>query len=183
MRYRKQRIPAETAARFFEVAKYYRGANRCGSGEPLQRRLRLGEWVAKYSIVKCMDFKVIFLASLLFATVARAYPPDDPRNYRNTAFIRAHFALNAAIRHLKTDLGFIQSSDAKTALIEDFKALQSYPDIEWWDPPQEEAHRKILQDKKSLEPFLKFKPITRRKFRRDEKALDAAIKGWNDANA
>lgn len=132
-----------------------------------------------------MNFKVLlpFFIGLLLVTGARAYPPDDVRNYRNTAFIRAHFVLNAAIRHLKADLDFVPSCDAKTALLADFQALQEYPDIEWYAVPEETACQKIVQDEAALEPLLKSKPVTRKKFHRDEKAFDAAVQGWNDANA
>ena len=39
-----------------------------------------------------------------------------------------------------------------------------------------EVYTKILVDEKALEPSLKFKPITRKKFHRDEKDLYAAIR-------
>jgi hypothetical protein len=97
------------------------------------------------------------------------------------AFIRAHF--DRCIRNLKADLGVIPSSDAKTALIADFQSLEMNPGGGWWGIPQGEDYTKILQDEKALDPSLKFKPVTRKKFHRDEKALDAAIQGWYDANA
>jgi hypothetical protein len=112
-------------------------------------------------------------------SVARAYPDGDPRNYRNTAFISAHFEINRCIRNLKAD-GVIPSSDAETALIADFQSLQTYPDVDWWDVPSGEVYAKILADEKALEPSLKFKPVTRKKFHRDEKALDAAIRTFKE---
>jgi hypothetical protein len=44
-------------------------------------------------------------------SVARAYPDGDARNYRNTAFIRAHFEINRCIRNLKADLGVNPSDE------------------------------------------------------------------------
>jgi hypothetical protein len=76
---------------------------------------------------------------------------------------------NHSVRNLKADLEFIPSCDAKTALLADFQALQEYPNIEWYDEPEPEAYKKILQDEKALEPLLKFKTVTRKKFHRDEK--------------
>ena len=50
------------------------------------------------------------------------------------------------------------------------------PGVGWWGIPQGDDYTKILQDEKALDPFLKFKSVTRKKFHRDEKALDAAIR-------
>jgi hypothetical protein len=130
--------------------------------------------------------KMILLSVLIVLTslsVARAYPDGDARNYRNTAFIRAHFEINRCIWNLHDDLGVIPSSDAKKALMADFQSLQSDPGIEWWDIPSIDVYAKILEDEKALDWSLKLKPITRKKFHRDEKALDAAMQAWDDANA
>jgi hypothetical protein len=71
-------------------------------------------------------FGLTVLGSL---SVTRAYPSNE--NDHNTAFIRAHFEIVSSIRHLKADLAVLPSSDAKTALVANFHALQSDPDIEW----------------------------------------------------
>jgi hypothetical protein len=118
-------------------------------------------------------FGLVVLGSL---SVARVYADGDVWNVHNTSFIRAHFDIVSAIRHLKADLGVLPTSDAKTALIADFQSLQEYPDIEWWQVPSDEAYTNILADEKALEPSLKFKPVTSKKFHRDEKALDVAIR-------
>jgi hypothetical protein len=68
-------------------------------------------------------------------------------------------------------------------LLVDFQSLQEYPDVEWWQVPSDETYTKILEDEKALEPSLKFKPVTRKKFHHDEKRLDAAMQAWDDANA
>jgi hypothetical protein len=49
--------------------------------------------------------------------------------------------------------------------------------------PPGRVYRKILADEKALEPSLKFKSVTRKKFHHDEKRLDAAMQAWDDANA
>jgi hypothetical protein len=77
----------------------------------------------------------------------------------------------------------IPSSGAKKALMADFQSLQSDPGIEWWDIPSIAVYAKILEDEKALDWSLKLKPITRKKFYRHEKALDAAMQDWADANA
>jgi hypothetical protein len=44
--------------------------------------------------------RIAFLSVLIILSslsVARAYPDGDPRNYRNTAFIRARFEINRCI--------------------------------------------------------------------------------------
>jgi hypothetical protein len=125
-------------------------------------------------------FGLTVLGSL---SVTRADPDGDMSNDHNTSFIRAHFDIVSSIRHLKADLGVLPSYDAKTALLVDFKSLQEYPDVEWWQVPGEDAYTKILADEKALDPSLKSKPVTRKKFQHDEKALDAAMQAWDDANA
>jgi len=100
------------------------------------------------------------------------------------AFIRAHFEINRCIRNLKADLGVILPPTLRRLLIADFEPLEMNPGGGWMGIPQGEAsYTKILQDEKALDPSLKFKPVTRKKFHRDEKALDAAIQGWYDPNA
>jgi hypothetical protein len=113
-------------------------------------------------------------------SLARADPDGDMSNDHNTSFIRAHFEIVSSIRHLKADLGVLPSSDAKTALLVDFQSLQEYPDVEWWQVPTDEAYTKILADEKALDPSLKSKPVTRKKFHRDEKLLDAALRWFNE---
>jgi hypothetical protein len=122
-------------------------------------------------------FGLTVLGSL---SVTRAYPDDDGWNEHNTEFIRAHFEIVSSIRNLKADLGVLPSSDAKTALLADFQSLQEYPDVEWWQVPSDEAYTKILEDEKALEPSLKLKPVTRKKFHHDERRLDAALRWFNE---
>ena len=65
------------------------------------------------------SMRIVLVTALIVVgslSVARAYPDGDPRNYRNTAFIRAHFEINRRIRNLKADLGVIPSSDAERRL-------------------------------------------------------------------
>jgi hypothetical protein len=101
-------------------------------------------------------------------------------NDHNTSFIRAHFEIVSSIRHLKADLGVLPSSDAKTALLVDFRSLQEYPDVEWWQVPGEDVYKKILSGEQALDPSLKSKPVTRKKIHRDEKRLDAALQWFNE---
>ena len=56
-------------------------------------------------------------------------------------------------------------------MLADFQSLQEYSDVEWWQVPSDEAYTKILADEKALEPSLKFKPVTSKKFHRDEKRM------------
>jgi hypothetical protein len=105
--------------------------------------------------------KIVLLSVLIglsSLSVARAYPDGDPRNYRNTAFIRAHFEINRCIRNLKADLGVIPSSDAKTALIADFQSLEMTPRRRLVGIPQGEDYTKILQDEKALDPSFNSNP-------------------------
>ena len=43
-----------------------------------------------------------------------------------------------------------------------------------------EVYTKILVDEKTLEPSLKFKSVRRKKFHSDERALDAALRRFNE---
>jgi hypothetical protein len=115
-------------------------------------------------------------------SLARADSDGDASNDHNTSFMRAHLEIVSSIRHLKTDLGVLPSSDAKMALLVDFQSLQEYPDVEWWQVPTDEAYMKILADEKALDPSPKSKHVTRKKLHHDEKALDAAMQAWDDAN-
>jgi hypothetical protein len=124
-------------------------------------------------------FGLTVLGSL---SVTRADSDGDASNDHNTSFIRAHLEIVSSIRHLKADLGVLPSSDAKTALLADFRPLQESADVEWWQVPGEDVYTKILSDEKALDPSLKLKPVTRKKIHLDEKRLDAAMQAWDDAN-
>ena len=43
-----------------------------------------------------------------------------------------------------------------------------------------EVYTKILVDEKALEPSLKFESVRRKKFHSDERALDAALRRFNE---
>jgi hypothetical protein len=109
-------------------------------------------------------------------SLARADSDGDAPNDHNTSFIRAHLEIVSSIGRLKADLGVLPSSDAKTALLADFKSLQESADVEWWQVPGEDVYTKILADEKALDPSLKLKPVTRKKIHLAEKRLDAALR-------
>jgi hypothetical protein len=120
------------------------------------------------------------LISLSSLSVARAYPEGDPRNYINMGLLQAHQAVSDRIRQLIEDLKVLPFLDAEKVLASDFDSLRS--DYGGFDIPLGEVYLKIQGDEKALEPSLRLQPVTKKKFHRDEQALDSAIKGWDEAN-